>query len=88
MRHPPRAWTRDARSRAHAHLYADSSFQAEPTETAKANARAGALHGFVLAVAILLIVLPIILLTQGCAADLIAAELWIPGVLLNARLSV
>jgi hypothetical protein len=85
MKHPSKALTREARTRARADFYADSQPPAEFTETAKANARAGALHGFVLALAILLVVIPIILMTNGCSVDLSAAEGSMPGFLLAAR---
>jgi hypothetical protein len=86
MKHPSRAQTREARTRPVCDHYADGFLHAEPTENAKANARAGALHGAVLAVAILLLVVPIILLTNGCSTDVIAADFSIPGVLLMERL--
>ena len=86
MKHPSRAQTREARMRPESDHYADAFLHAEPTENAKANARAGALHGAVLAVAILLLIVPIILLTNGCAADVNAADFSIPGVLLIERL--
>jgi hypothetical protein len=85
MKHPSRVLTREARTRARADFYADSEPQIEFTETAKANARAGALHGFVLALAILLVVIPIILMTNGCSVDPFAAEWSMPGFLLTAR---
>jgi hypothetical protein len=86
MKHPSRAQTREARTRPASEHYADGFLRPEPTENAKANARAGALHGAVLAVAILLLIVPLILLTNGCAADVIAADFSIPGVLLMERL--
>jgi hypothetical protein len=85
MKHPSRAATRDARTRPRVGEFGETHFGPQHTEQAKANARAGARHGFVLAVAILLLVLPIIFLTNGCTGDLIAAELSIPGVLLTAQ---
>jgi hypothetical protein len=84
MKHPPRAWTREARDRPHAHLYADSRFPNQHSENAKANARHGALHGLVLALAILLIVLPIILLTPGCASQVMATERSTPVITVSA----
>jgi hypothetical protein len=78
MRHPPRALLRRNLRPNPAFDMADSGFAAEPSNQAKANARAGALHGFVLALLILLVVVPIVLITSGCASKLTAAELSIP----------
>ena len=91
MKHSSGVIARRARNcRATAH-YADALVLVACSDTAKANANANAnasvsaLCGTVLAAGVLLFVVPIVLFMSGCAADVIAADLSIPGVFLTNR---
>ncbi len=85
MRHPSRASMRRNFRRELAFDAIDSAFAPEHTSDAKANARAGALHGFVLALCILSVVIPILLITKGCASTLSVAEFSHPFLFLNHK---
>ena len=85
MRHPSRASMRSSRRQTPEFQPLDSSLEAEHSDAAKANARAGALHGVVLAVGILLVVISIILITHGCASAVTVAEVSIPFLFLNQK---
>ena len=91
MKHSSGVIARTARNcRATAH-YADALVLVACSDTAKANANANAnasvsaLCGTVLAAGVLLFVVPIVLFMSGCAVDVIAADLSIPGVFLTNR---